>query len=337
MGRSTVRPPILSAIVCTRNRAGLLRLTLDSLCRQTLARDAFEVVVVDDGSTDDTREVSRAFEARLTLRYSHQRAAGLASARNHGVFLAGGTIVLFLDDDAAEPALLEQHLHMHRQFPEPRYGVLGQTRLDASIAADPLMRFVTEVAGLASWSPPRVKDGTLLPFHHFSGGRSSCKRGFLLDHGMFDPVFRVGGEDLELACRLSRQGFTLVSSAEAVTTLVRPATVDEVCRRLHLEGESTLACSRLHPDSGVRGWADVAEAADAWRKVGPVYDAVVRSARELDRLVRMRLGERLPVEDLDLALLHRSYWGAFRASRVKGIVEASRGSSGGARPQEATA
>jgi glycosyltransferase involved in cell wall biosynthesis len=336
MGRSTVPPPILSAIICTRNRAGVLRLTLDSLCRQTLAQGAFEVIVVDDGSTDDTREVSRAFEARLPLRYSHQREAGLASARNHGVFLARGTIVLFLDDDAAEPALLEQHLHMHRQFPEPRYGVLGQTRLDASIAADPLMRFVTEIAGLASWSPPRVKHGTLLAFHHFSGGRSSCKRGFLLDHGMFDPVFRVAGEDLELAYRLSRQGFTLVSSANAVTTLVRSASVEEVCRRLQLEGESALVCSRLHPDSGVRDWADVAEAADAWRTVGPAYDAVVRSARELDHLVRMRLDERLPVDDFDMALLHRSYWAALRTSRVKGIVDASSGSCVGARPQEAT-
>jgi hypothetical protein len=50
----------------------------------------------------------------------------------------------------------------------------------------------------------------------------------------------------------------------------------------------------------------------------------------------MRLCERLPVDDFDMALLHRSYWAALRTSRVKGIVDASSGSCVGARPQEAT-
>lgn len=145
MSVSPSRNPVLSAVVCTHNRADLLRQTLESLSRQTLDHDSFEVVLIDDGSSDETREVARAFESKLPLRYSHQRNAGLASARNHGLFLACGDILLFLDDDVAHPNLLETHCDSHRRFSQPHYGVLGFTEIDPAIASDPLMHFVTQI------------------------------------------------------------------------------------------------------------------------------------------------------------------------------------------------
>jgi glycosyltransferase involved in cell wall biosynthesis len=337
MARSTLTTPILSAVICTHDRAEPLRLTLESLCRQTLAQEAFEVVIVDDGSTDGTREVVRAFESRLPLRSSYQGNAGLASARNHGVFLARGVIALFLDDDVvADPMLLEEHVETHRRFPEPRFAVLGCTRLDASIAADPLMYFVTEV-GCFLFSYPHIKPGELLDFSYFWGGRSSCKRSFLLDHGVFNAVFRFGGEDIELAYRLSRHGFEVVYSPRAVSTMPRKFTVDDFCRRLYRQGQSNFAFSQLHEDPAVRQWAEIAPAGETWRNVAAAYDTIVRSARELDRIVRMRQEQRLPVDSLDLSLLHRSYWAAFRASKARGVVDKAKEMGhdlvGGARPQ----
>ena len=144
----TIRPgrPTLSVVLCTYNRAELLLRTLDSLCRQSLDKAVFEIVVIDDGSTDDTRQVVQAYESLLPLRYSRQRNAGLGSARNHGVFLSRGEILVFHDDDdIAGPRLLEEHLETHRRYPEARYGVLGYMALDPAIAHDPLMRFVTRV------------------------------------------------------------------------------------------------------------------------------------------------------------------------------------------------
>lgn len=324
MDRSTSTRPDLSAVICTYDRADLLRLTLESLCGQTLARDAFEVVIVDDGSKDGTREVVRAFESRLPLRYSRQRNAGLASARNHGVFIARGDILLFLDDDdVADPRLLEAHRQAHREHPEASHGVLGYTGLDPAIANDPLMHFVTEV-GCFLFSYPHVKPGELLDFSHFWGGRSSCKRSFLLDHGVFNPVFRFGCEDIELAFRLSKHGFQVVYEPRAVCTMVRKVSVDDMCRRLHRQGQSNFVFSRLHPDAVVQRWTEVPEAGEAWRQAAPAYDGMVRSARELDRIVRTRREAGLPVSPLDLALLHRSYWAAFRASKAKGIVEKAR-------------
>lgn len=321
MARPTLTSPLLSAVICTHNRADLLRSMLESLCRQTLAQNAFEVVIVDDGSTDGTREVVRTFESRLPLRCSYQLNAGLPSARNHGVFLARGVITLFLDDDVvADPMLLEEHVETHRRFPEPRFAVLGCTRLDASIAADPLMHFVTEL-GCFLFSYPHIKPGEPLDVSYFSGGRSSCKRSFLLDHGVFNAVFRFGCEDVELAYRLSRHGFEVVYNPRAVTTMARKLTVDDFCRRMYRQGQSRFVFSQLHEDPAVQRWAEIAAAGETWREVAAAYDTIVRSARELDRIVRMRRDQRLPVDSLDLSLLHRSYWAAFRASKAKGIVD----------------
>src|SRR5262245_52976703 len=89
----------ISAIVTTRNRAALLRRALDAFRAQTLPPHRWEVVVVDDGSTDGTADVLRAFAAALPLRAFFQQHAGLAAARNHGVLAAWSPIVVLVDDD----------------------------------------------------------------------------------------------------------------------------------------------------------------------------------------------------------------------------------------------
>jgi len=324
--------PALSAVVCTLNRADLIGQMLESLCKQTLDRDAFEVVVVDDGSKDPTREVVHGFEGRLPLRYSFQRNAGLASARNHGVFLSRGRLLLFLDDDdVADPALLEAHVRAHLRHPKESMGILGYTRLDPSIAADPLMHFATEV-GCFLFSYPRLKPGVPLDFGHFWGGRSSCKRSFLIDHGVFNPVFRFGCEDIELAYRLSRHDFKVVYEPEAVLTMVRRVDFAGFCRRLWRQGQSNFIFSRLHDAPEVQRWTEVKEAEEEWARFGPAYELLLRSAGQLDRLVRMRAEAGMAVPPEETALLHRAYWAAFRAAKFKGIVDKARERTGAPEP-----
>ena len=88
-----------TVIVPTYNRRRLLELTLDSLAGQDLPRDRFEVLVVDDGSSDDTADVVREFEDRLDLRYFYQPDEGyrVARARNVGIRHARGEICVFVD------------------------------------------------------------------------------------------------------------------------------------------------------------------------------------------------------------------------------------------------
>src|SRR5262245_16337295 len=91
--------PRISVVLPTANRAALLRLALGALARQSVARSVFEVIVVDDGSSDATSEVARAFQDRMALRYVHQPQGGISRAKNRALRVATAPIVLFLDDD----------------------------------------------------------------------------------------------------------------------------------------------------------------------------------------------------------------------------------------------
>src|SRR5437868_4767862 len=91
-------PPLISIIVPTRNRAGLLERLLESLCH--LHYPHWEAIVVDDGSTDDTRAVVERFAAsNLPLTYLFQPWGKMGAARNLALPHAHGSILAFTDDD----------------------------------------------------------------------------------------------------------------------------------------------------------------------------------------------------------------------------------------------
>ena len=93
--------PLVSIVIPTRNRSGLLARTLVALAQQSVA-GTFEVVVVDNGSTDDTLailEAARRDYPMLQLRWTHENRKGPGSARNRGLLHARGEFVLFTDDD----------------------------------------------------------------------------------------------------------------------------------------------------------------------------------------------------------------------------------------------
>lgn len=92
----------ISVLICTRNRASSLRQTLDAVFAQRLPKELdYEVVVVDNGSRDETRRVVREFMARHSqcLRYFYEWRPGLSQARNAGLRVVSGEVVAFTDDD----------------------------------------------------------------------------------------------------------------------------------------------------------------------------------------------------------------------------------------------
>jgi len=297
---------------------------LDSFTRQTLDKAAYEIIVIDDGSVDTTRQVVDAYTAKLPLRYAYQRNAGLASAKNHGLFLARGQVLLFLDDDdIADPNLFTAHMDSHRRYAGDHYAVLGRTLLDSEIEKKPLMHFVTKI-GCFLFSYPGLRNGDLLDYTYFWGGRSSCKRRFLINHGVFNPVFRFGCEDIELGYRLSQHGLKVVYNDQAISVMIRNLDFDDFCNRLARQGRSNYVFSRLHPVPEIQSWTEVTEAESLWEKIEPVYDAIVRSARELDRIANIRIDSGFGVDGLTEALLHRGYRAAFQACKFKGILEGKR-------------
>jgi len=101
----------------TRNRAEILRLTLESLNRQSVARDRLQVVVGDDGSTDPTITMLQAFPAGFDLRWTGSGGRGSGAARNAAARVATHEVLIFLDDDQiASPDLVLAHLETHERF-----------------------------------------------------------------------------------------------------------------------------------------------------------------------------------------------------------------------------
>ena len=108
--------PTFSVIIPTHNRAHVLRNALDSVLAQTLTD--YEIVVIDDGSTDDTASLLKQYESRLTT--VSQDNAGAAAARNRGIALARGRFIAFLDsDDVWAPWTLETFARAIDQFGSP--------------------------------------------------------------------------------------------------------------------------------------------------------------------------------------------------------------------------
>jgi len=314
--------PKLSVILCTYNRASLLTKALESLMDQTLDQDAFEVVLIDDGSEDETRGVVESFSDRLPLRYFYQENSGIASAKNHGACAAWGKILFFFDDDdIATPTLLEEHLKTHEKYPENNYAVLNYTGWSPDLQVTPLMEFVTEI-GFFLFYYPSLKDGDIVDYTYFWGGRSSCKKQLLMEQGLFNPVFRFGCEDIELGYRLSRYGFRVVYNANAVSLMARPLELDGFCKRLIRQGNSQSVFASIHDVPEVRIWTEIEGVRQKWEQIKPIVEAKIRSARELDRLANQRLKWGLAMDEDTIRLLYRAYWWACRVCKIKGIAEA---------------
>src|SRR3712207_3238298 len=109
-------PPRISVVIPTYNRSGMLRRTLSELTRQSIPPEEFEVVVADDGSTDDTRAVVDEFADVLRISYHYQEDLGFraGAARNAGARMSTAPVLVFLDTGALAPArFLENHLRAH--------------------------------------------------------------------------------------------------------------------------------------------------------------------------------------------------------------------------------
>lgn len=316
-------PPEIAAVLTTHNRAYLLPRVLDALMRQSLAPDRFEVVAVDDGSTDETPAVLAAYRHRLPLRTVRQAPSGLAAARNLGVFMSRAPVLLFLDDDdVADCDLLVSHLAMHLRRPEMTVAVLGFTDLDAAIARLPLMRHVTGVGGQLfcyGWMQPQQG----LSFREVWGGRTSCKRSLLIEHGVFNPAFRFGCEDVELGWRLDAVGLRVIYEPAARSTMIRELSFGDFCRRSIRQGRSQWLFASLHRAPAVREYCEIDRALALWPEVKGDFAAILRRAEGLDRMMLQRGPAAPTLSSASQTEVDEAYAQAFFLCRAKGIADAA--------------
>lgn len=210
--------PVFSVLIPTFGRAEALAVALQAWEQQQPGDLPFEVVVVDDGSPDDTRDLLASFRSRrFNLRRLAQENAGPAAARNRGLRTARGEIVVFTGDDI-EPApdLLEQHLQGHLQAGDPDIAILGLTRWPDTAPITATMRHVDGV-GAQQFSYHWLEDGSDYDFRHFYTSNISIHR-TLLDRepvGFSEAFPSAAFEDAEYAHRLSQWGLKIRYRASA--------------------------------------------------------------------------------------------------------------------------
>jgi len=336
--RAATRPEI-SVVIPTRNRAALLEESLASLAAQEGVDGRFEVVVVDDGSTDDTAAVCRRWSDRLSLVQIESPAAGISAAKNLGIDAAAAPLLFFFDDDdVAAPDLLARHLAAHRRHPLELAAVLGYTDWAPRLAVTEVMRYITDV-GCYLFCYPRLHDGHVYDYRFFWGGRASCKRSLLVEAGGFRPEFTFGSEDIEAGYRMSQMlayrrrwpqagpdatGATnaelrVVYESRARQHVIRPITYDEFCRRCERQGRSQWQFAGFYTDPAVAEWCGTPAARERWEQIREELPACVARVHELESDAAA-----LGADDGQRrAELHRLYGWTFDAFKLKGIVEAA--------------
>lgn len=241
--------PSFSVVIPTFERPDTLFQVLDSIGRQENPPD-FEVVVVDDGSRDQTPQRLAAYRPPYVLRHFRQDNSGPAAARNRGVREARGERILFLGDDTVpEPKLLSVHAHAHAQprgFPA---AVLGYTTWPRGRRVSPFLHHINEY-GL-QFGYGLIEDPDSVPFNFFYTSNISLSRALLCDVGLFDTTFPFAAwEDIEIAYRMEKRGMRIVYRAEAVARHHHDISFDSFRRRQQKSGESAAIFFRKHPELG---------------------------------------------------------------------------------------
>ncbi len=201
----------LSIVIPTYNRQPILAKCLQALEQQhfdaNTAIAGYEIVVVDDGSTDGTLDWLRAAAAALphVVTYAQEH-GGPAGARNLGVERAQGDTIIFIDSDlVVTPCFLQAHATALRQGAQD----LGSDRLFTYGA----------VINTCNFEEPTSEPYKLTDFSaaYFATGNVAIARHWLLEAGLFDTQFQLyGWEDLELGVRLKKLGLKLIKCPEAV-------------------------------------------------------------------------------------------------------------------------
>lgn len=242
----------ISVIIPTYNRYESLKKVLAALENQSLPKESFEVIVVDDGSTDKTRRAVTRFmsNSSMHLKYINQPNRKQGAARNNGLNYATMPLVAFIGDDIIPDFdFLKTHLRRHNhENINGKLVVIGHTKWSNDLKVTPFMEYIHEYGHQFGFSiMNNIND---LPFNFFYTSNISLSREFLQDQDVvFDESFETyGWEDIELGYRLKNQGMRLCFERKAVAFHEHPMDLKSFCTRQFNVGKSSRSFLKKHPE-----------------------------------------------------------------------------------------
>ncbi len=237
--------PEISVILPTFNRAEQLHVCFAHLAAQSLPADQWEVIIVDDGSTDHTEDLCARLSGILQFEYLKQKHAGIGAARRAAVERAKGKYLLLIKDDTiARSSLLSDHLEAQRSFSD-KAAVLGSRFYSVGTASSALSLFLAQNPMFFAQSvlPSELQ----VPGYYFMATNLGIAKEVLLAAGSFDPEFWIA-EDIELGIRLHHSGCRLVQSQKIKAEHHHPTvSVDQFVQKAGRYGEAQARIFRKHP------------------------------------------------------------------------------------------
>lgn len=188
--------PKVSVVVCSYNGAATLSECLDSLMR--LEYPDYEVILVDDGSTDETPQISEEFPQ---VRYIRQKNRGLSVARNVGLEAAFGEIVAYTDSDCVADS--KWLLYLVNAMRDQQVDAMGGPNIPP-----PSDCWIAHCVAASPGGPSHVMLDDQLA-EHVPGCNMAFRRSTLLELGGFDPQFRQAGDDVDICWRLLDAGYRI--------------------------------------------------------------------------------------------------------------------------------
>jgi glycosyltransferase involved in cell wall biosynthesis len=231
----------LSVIIPTYNRERILAKALEGYLAQSSPQLIHELLVVDDGSTDETERMVGRFirRSQFTIRYVRQANKGPAAARNFGIREAKSKVVLFTDSDIVPSRnLVAQHMDWHNRNPKVSTAVLGYVTWPSDVNVTPFMRWYGEEGALFGYRRLRGKR-EVDDFHFFYTCNLSLKVDFLRSCGRFDEEFKSAAyEDSELGYRLGKCGLQLLYNSAALGYHYQFFSFEDACRKLRANADA---------------------------------------------------------------------------------------------------
>ena len=237
---------LLSVVIATFNRRDVLKTTLQKLAEQSVSPSDFEVVVVDDGSTDKTSVMVKSMISSVpySMRYFYHENRGPGYTENRGIRQAKSNLVLLMADDIwASPELLEQHIQAHAEYPQENIAVLGKVVQSPELPQLNIQKY---------WDPfryDRFNGKKFVDSIYFFACNISVKKNFLLQHGMFKERKGAANEDVELGYRLGQKGLKILYEPRALVYHHHAETLMKACMRAYERGHNFDMLSESIPPS----------------------------------------------------------------------------------------